>query len=240
MRPSVSAPVFPLARVRRAFTALVGPPDPWRVEFATPEGPREVDLLRVAALVPHLPREISDALWREVIDRARGKGDDWAVVAVGLGFKPLRSVVDRLSRRRRFGARREELEAEVIAAWIQEVDRVDVAQPGVLGRLWAGAYRAGQRWRYAADRDLAQLTGLPSDAEAPLVGHPEEALIRAVQLGVITGTDAWLVGATRLERHSLKTAAAHLGMPYPTAKRRRQRAEAGLTVWLREEIRTGG
>lgn len=223
-----------------SFTALVGPPDPWQVEFSTPEGSRPVELLRVAALVPRLPREVSDPLWREVIGRSRAAGGDWTVAAVGLGFKPLRSVADRVSRGHPFGARREDLEAEVIGAWIQGLDRIDPEPPNVLGRLWAGAYRAGQRWRYAAERDLPQLTGLPSHTDTRPGGHPEEALIRAAHLGVITGADAWLIGATRLERHSLKTAAAHIGMPYPTAKRRRQRAEHRLTAWLHGEIRSQG
>jgi hypothetical protein len=196
-----------------------------------------VDLRALATRLPRLDQAGSDRVWGAIIEHARTQGPDWTTVATGLAHRHLWSVVTRVSRGRPFGSRREEVEAEVIAAWIAEVRQVDTHQPDIAGRMWAATYRAGQRWRYAATRDLAQLTGTPvSAAHVDEGGHPEVALLRAVAAGVVTPVEAELIAATRIGRHTLLEVCDQLRVPYSTAKRRRRRAEAAVTAWLREEM----
>jgi hypothetical protein len=196
-----------------------------------------VDLALLTRRLPRLKRNFSDAVWRMVIERVRTKDDEWTVVAVGLASSALWSVADRVSRGRPFGRRREELEAELIAGFVAELHEVDVSLPDVLGRMWASVYRVGQRWRYTAERDLAQLTGTCEvRAARETAGHPETPLAALVGAGLITAVEAELIAATRLDGRPLHEIADQLGVAFRTARRRRQRAEKTVVAWLRKEI----
>lgn len=186
----------PLTVLRHAFDTLAAQPA-FALEVPASDGVRVVDLQVLANRLPRLDRANSDLVWSMVIDHARAKGPEWTTVATGLALKHLWSVVNRVSRGRPFGSRREEVEAEVITAWIAELRQVDTTRPDIVGRMWAAAYRAGQRWRYAAERDLAQLTGTPvSAAHVDKGRHPEVPLITAVAAGLITPVEAELIAAT--------------------------------------------
>ncbi|MFE6446912.1 hypothetical protein [Nocardiopsis dassonvillei] len=227
----------PLTIVRRAFEALGTPPSPMVLEVPVPHGSRSVELPLLAARLPCLNREFSDQVWRAVTEHVRTNEPEWVTAGVGLAVKPLWSVVGRVSRGRPFGARREELEAELIAAWISQLHEVDTDRPDIFGRMWAAAYKVGQRWRYTAERDLSQLTGTAHHvACASESGHPEVALTEVVAKGAVTRVDAELIAATRIDRRSLREVAWQLQMPYGTAKRRRQRAEQAVTALLLQEI----
>ncbi|WP_156365684.1 hypothetical protein [Nocardiopsis sp. NRRL B-16309] len=196
-----------------------------------------MDLALLARRLPRLEREFSDAVWRILIEHVRSKGGVWVVAAVGLATSALWSVADRVSRGRPFGRRREELEAELVAAFVAELHAVDVTPPNVLGRMWASVYRVGQRWRYSAKRDLAQLTGTCEAHTRPEAeGHPETPLAALVRAGLITAVEAELIAATRLDRRPLHEVADRLGVAFRTAQRRRRRAESVAVAWLRKEI----
>ena len=67
----------------------------------------------------------------------------------------------------------------------------------------------------------------------PLWGHEDFVLARAVAEGVITGEQAELIGATRLEpEYTLTQAAADWGVSYKAIEQVRRRAEHRLAAWL--------
>lgn len=227
----------PIAVVRRSFDALGSPPSPMVLEVSVPRGVRTVELSWLANRVLDLELDFSDQVWRAVIENVRTAGPEWGIVGTGLAVKPLMSVVHRVSSGRSFVTRREDLEAELITAWISQLYDVDTTRSNLLGRMWAKTYKVGQRWRYSAERDLSQLTGtMANTAHTCTGGHPEIALSKAVAQGVVAPVDAEMIAATRIDRGSLQEVAQMLGLPYSTAKRRRQRAERAVTSWLSQEI----
>ncbi|WP_157036344.1 hypothetical protein [Streptomonospora alba] len=59
-------------------------------------------------------------------------------------------------------------------------------------------------------------------------GHPDAVVERAVERGVLTGAEAELIGASRLEETSLRILAAQQGGGYWALAKRRSRAEERL------------
>jgi len=176
----------PVAVVRRSFEALGAPPSPMVLEVSVRRGVRTVELSWLANRVLDLELDFSDQVWRSVIENVRTAGPEWGIVGTGLAVKPLMSVVHRVSSGRSFVTRREDLEAELITAWISQLYDVDTTRSNLLGRMWAKTYKVGQRWRYSAERDLPQLTGtMANTAQICTGGHPEIALSKAVAQGVV-------------------------------------------------------
>jgi hypothetical protein len=67
-------------------------------------------------------------------------------------------------------------------------------------------------------------------------GHEDFVLARAVAEGAITGEQAELIGATRLEsEYTLTQAAADWGVSYKAIEQVRRRAEHRLAAWLSEQ-----
>lgn len=229
-------PPSPLTLIHHALEDLETQLPPKALEIPIPDGGRTTELSWLADRMPHLEQGFADQVWNTVIEGVRTQGSDWVTVGVGLAVKPLRSVVNRLSRNFLWPSLREELEAEMIAAWIALLHDVDTERPNILGRMWAEVYKVGQRWRYRADRDLPQLVGtVPYIAQKAEGGHPEVPLAEAVAQEVLTQLDAELVAATRIESYSLREVAQQMQLPYGTAKRRRKQAECAVAEWLMRE-----
>ncbi|MEV7987017.1 hypothetical protein [Micromonospora sp. NPDC085948] len=85
-----SWPSSPLAAAGRAFALLVQPPT--HVGFdargfdGLPDEILSLDRLRALLLEPRTSVEFRDAVWRELIVRARRDGPAWVVVAVGVAL----------------------------------------------------------------------------------------------------------------------------------------------------------
>lgn len=223
----------PISLIHHALEDLGTRLHPKDLNISIPDGERTTDLIWLAARMPHLEQDFADQVWNAVIECVRTQGAEWVTVGVGLAVKPIRSVVNRLSRNLPFPSLREELEAELIAAWIALLHEVDTDRPNILGRMWAEAYKVGQRWRYRTERDFHQLVGTVSYiSQRAEGGHPEVALAEAVAQEVLTQFDAELIAATRLEPYSLHEVAQMMQLSYSTAKRRRRQAERAVTRWL--------
>lgn len=169
-----------------------------------------------------------DAIWRDVIIRARREGPQWLVAAVGLAVPLLRNISDQICHGFVAGESAD-IDTEVLTRFIEAVRTIDLVQPNILPRMRDAAKQAGIRARQHAESEASRCTPWFESAEPQIPwGHPDLVLADAVDKGVINRLDAELIGLTRLEHRTLADAAERLGLSTEAAKKRRQRAEAVL------------
>lgn len=166
-----------------------------------------------------------DAVWRELVRRARLLGPMWLVAAVGMALPALRGIAGRITSGY-VASDPEDIDNEVLARFIEAVRTADIDAPNVRPRLCNEARRAGERVRKLAESSAGRpLPTTVSVPPKPPWGHPDFVLFDAVAKGVVSELDAELIGRTRLEERTLADAAAELGLTEEAAKKRRQRAE---------------
>lgn len=231
---------LPLDVAEHAFALLMRGPHPLSVDGAAlgcglPARPIPLDELRVMLLHPSCSRTTRDHVWRHLIDQARSRRGAWMVAAVALAIPMLRRLVAALADKtpaERID--REDLEAEVMTAYMHALCRVNLTWSHPLLRL-------SRLTQFAVLRALAiQPPSLLADPDhtdraesgqqtlAYPAGHPDLLLAQAVAEGVISELEAELIGFTRLEGIPLSTYCRRRGLLYCTALKRRQRAETAL------------
>lgn len=189
-----------------------------------------------------------DELWRLLITRARNHGADWTMACAGVALPALAASTHRLGSW--YGGEHADLQAEILTGFLHALATVVLARPGVAERLRWAAYRAGHAAVVASlsdprpfelDEPLevveAILTGFRSAIPQPPWGHPDLVLARAIADGVLTPTEADLIGATRLDAVRLDRWARRRNVPYATANTTRWRAERRLVAYLAETSR---
>lgn len=183
-------------------------------------------------LAPGTSRAEVDVIWRGVVLRARCESV-WQVVALGLALPAFRGIVRRAVAVS--GVDADDVSSEVVAAFLEELRRVDVAGPGVFSRLRAAANAAGMR---LARRSRGSAKPILQQGVVPLVEvwccHPDAVLARAVASGVVTASEADLIGITRLEGLPVAAVARLWRVRVEALWQRRSRAERRLTAWLRD------
>lgn len=179
---------------------------------------------------------------------ADGDCADWQLALLGLLLPGLRRAAGRLQREFPH-AEVDDLAAELVCGVLGALPDFDPAPGRVAGRLLArGVVRARQVARthpdarsrrrsgdHAAGRAArADRAACPSRVELGDAGpaHPDFVLAEAVRAEIVSASDAELIARTRLEAVPLRESAAQLGLLYPTARRRRARAERRLVPWL--------
>ena len=224
-------PSSPLAAVGRAFDLLVAPPTRYLLDGTgvpgLPDGPLAMDRLRRLLLSGSTSAVTRDAVWREVVERTRRpapEGAGWMVIAAGLALPGLTVAAAGLCRGRR--GEEADIDAEVLAGFLDRLATVDVTGPRVVGRLIDAAARSGRRARRAGGEVPVGATW--ARQPSPPRDHPDWVLARAVSVGVLDRTEARLIGVTRLEGVPLVQAAAALRIDRRTAASWRRRAEARL------------
>ncbi|MEU8324145.1 hypothetical protein AB0C33_37785 [Nonomuraea sp. NPDC048881] len=244
-----SASSLPLDVAGHAFELLMRGPQPLSVDGAAlgeglPARLIPLDELRHLLLHPSCTRTTRDHVWRHLIAQARTHRDAWMVAAVALARPLLGRLVtaltdkacieqsghpDRLAR-----VDQEDLEAEVLTAYMEALLRVNLAWSHPLLRLSRLTQFAALRAlaveppRPLADPDLLDRAESGQRALTYPAGHPDLLLAQAVAEGVITRGEAELIGFTRLEGISLSSYCRRRGLLYCTALKRRQRAENAL------------
>ncbi|MEV4581519.1 hypothetical protein AB0K16_50620 [Nonomuraea jabiensis] len=230
---TASAQGRPLDLAERAFRLLMQGPQPLAVDGATlglglPARPIPLDELGALLLHPSCPRVTRDEVWRHLIEQARAHRGAWMVAAVALAAPMLRRLLKTLAQT--LPVEREELEAEMLACFMEGLCRVELSWSHPVLRLSRLTQFAVLR---AHDGDRPDLLAEPemSDGRQALrypAGHADELLARAVELGVITAQAAELISMTRMDSVSLSTYCRARGLLYCTELKRRQRAEARL------------
>jgi hypothetical protein len=165
-----------------------------------------------------------NAIWRELVARARELRGEWLIGAIGMAMPGLVRHAGALARD--FDGDPADIDAAIVEGFLEALlRRVEVAEPGLYAKLcWAG-YRAGHLVRYA-EADVDYRDDLDTEALAPHrpYGHVDLLLARAVALGVVTEDDADLIIDTRLEYQPIEDHARRTGTDPDTLRRRRQRA----------------
>ena len=210
------------------------PPAPYVIDgdaFAgLPAGRIGADRLRAVLLSRQVTPPVRDAVWRELVDRARrpaAEGQVWTVIAAGVALPGLTAAAGALCRG--WAGESVDIDAEVLVGFVARLKTLDVTGPRVVGRLIDAGIRAGRRARaLAGDRDAIRVDGAWSCPAAQPWDHPDWVLAPAVRAGVLDRTEARLIGATRLEDHTVLEAAVALGLDPQLAADWRRRAEARL------------
>jgi len=233
-----SWPSSPLAAANRAFRLLVEPPTQIAFDARGYSGlPDEIlplERLRALLLAPQTSVEVRDAVWRELVVRARRDGPAWVVAAVGVALPGLRHVAGMLAAGWRGDTR--DLDAELLTGFVERLKTIDLEPPRVVGRLIDAGLRAARKARDAdGDAQLIRVDVAGSIAPIQPWDHPELVLARAVAVGAIDADEANLIAATRLEDATLAHAAARIGITASLASSWRMKAERRLV----EAIRTG-
>ncbi|WP_275294614.1 hypothetical protein [Amycolatopsis sp. La24] len=224
---------------RDAFAWLVTGPEPvslnGRAFPGLPDRRIPLDEVRDRLLARRCPQATRDAVWAHLVLRSRVEGATWTVAAVGVALPALTSVAATLSAR--FAGDPADIHAEVLRGFLSELPTIDLRRPRIMLRLRWAAYRSGYN---ALAEALAGPTpvapGFRSTPPHPPWGHPDLVLARAVADGVLTRTEAALIGATRLERMPVADwAAQHRASEWAVYKSRR-RAEVRLAEYLRDRV----
>ncbi|WP_116202331.1 hypothetical protein [Amycolatopsis circi] len=238
-RSSSPAATNSLDIARDAFTWLVTGPHPvsldGRLFQGLPDRRVALDEVRDRLLARRCPQATRDAVWAHLVLRSRTEGATWTVAAVGVALPALTSVAATLSSR--FVGDPADIYAEVLRGFLAALPSIDLRRPRIMLRLRWAAYRSG----YAA---LAEALAVPTPVapgfrstppHAPW-GHPDLVLARAVADGVLTQTEAALIGATRLEHMPVADWATQHQTGEWAAYKARKRAELRLADYLRDRI----
>jgi hypothetical protein len=234
-------PDSPLDAVDAAFTALTTGPQPLLLDLEPlrdgtdlPAGRPSLPALR-RWLLQH-PRSYGarDAVWRDLIRRARLDGPAWVIAATALALPALRRYAGQL--RRGWGGEAYDLDAEILTGFLTALrDRVDLARPAPYASLCRAAWRAGHELH---QRDGAEAIPLPEEILEHITGprtprrpwgHPDLLVRRAVELGIVDAEDEQPYIDLRLGNRAIEPIAARLGLRVDTLRRRIERIDARIT-----------
>ncbi len=224
-------PSTPLDAAEKAFLMLAQAPT--HVPFdargfdGLPDRILPLDELRKLLLAPAMAEKVRDAVWRELVIRARRDGPAWRVAAVGMAMPGLRRQAGLLAADWRGDSH--DLDSELLLGFLQRLTTIDLDERRICGRLIDAGVRAGRAFR-DADSDAMLIRGSAAGSLLPIRpwDHPDLVLARAIQTAVLGQEEAQLIAQTRLEHRTLKWVAARLGISPQTASDWRSRAEKRL------------
>ncbi|MGI5215127.1 hypothetical protein [Plantactinospora sp. CA-290183] len=239
-------PTSPLRAADIAYAALTCDPAPLTLDCdalardigvgaALPTGVVALPVLR-AWLLAH-PDDYAgrDAVWRELIVRARLHGKEWTIAAVGMAMPALVRIAGQLSASYRGDPA--DIDGEVLTGFLQAVrDHLDLTRPALYASLTMAAWRAGRRLRLADDEavpvdDIEHLTTGPRTPKVPYA-HPDLLVRRAGRLRIIDETDVQPWIEVRLGRRAPEPIAARLGITVDALRMRLARADNALAKAL--------
>ncbi|MFI6078898.1 hypothetical protein ACIA5C_46065 [Actinoplanes sp. NPDC051343] len=228
---SSSWPSTPLGAAEKAFTLLAEAPT--HVPFdargfaGLPDRIVPLDELRRLVLAAGTSAQVRDAVWRELVVRARRDGPAWRVAAVGMAMPGLRRQAGMLAAGWRGDTH--DLDSELLVGFMECLARVDLDEPRICGRLLEAGVRAARKIREAESDTMLIRSGGPG-AVLPIRpwDHPDLVLARAVAVAVLDRDEATLIAATRLDDQTLARVAAQIGISPQLASDWRAKAEKRL------------
>jgi len=226
-----SWPTTPLDAAEKAFLMLSQAPT--HVPFdargfdGLPDRILPLDELRKLLLLADTSNDVRDAVWRELVIRARRDGPAWRVAAAGMAMPGLRRRAGMLATG--WHGDTHDIDAELLVGFMERLATVDLAEPRICGRLIDAGVRAARKVR-DADSDTMLIRGSDPGSIMPIRpwDHPDLVLARAVATRVINRAEARLIAATRLDHDTLARIAGQIGISPQTASDWRARAEKRL------------
>jgi hypothetical protein len=228
---SSSWPSTPLDAAEKAFLLLAQAPT--HVPFdargfdGLPDRILPLDELRRLVLAAGASPQVRDAVWRELVVRARRDGLAWRVAAVGMAMPGLRRQAGLLAAGWRGDTH--DLDSELLVGFMECLARVDLDEPRICGRLLEAGVRAARKIREAESDTMLIRSGEPGSV-LPIRpwDHPDLVLARAVAVAVLDRDEATLIASTRLDHQTLAVVAAQIGISPQLASSWRARAERRL------------
>jgi hypothetical protein len=229
-----------LDAVEVTFVALTTGDDPLLLDLEPlregtdlPAGGLSLPALRRWLLSHTRSYEARDAVWRELIRRARLEGPAWVIAATAMALPALRRYAGQLSRG--WGGDAHDLDAEILTGFLTALrDRVDLTRPAPYASLCRAAWRAGYELQ---QRDGAEAIPLPPEILDHVTGprtpkrpwgHPDLLVRRAVELGIVDACDEQPYIELRLGHRAIEPIAARLGIAAVTLRRRIQRIDVRI------------
>ena len=244
---SVSGALEALDAVDAAFRLLTSGPQPLAVHAARlagglPDRLVPLDELRVMLLHPSTSGRARNLVWAELVRRARAGDPAWVIGLTGVALPGLRRAVASLAGVCRGEAA--DLQSEVLAGFLaalRALDLDDLESVPLASRLCWAAWRAGKALAFADAGYAARRRSLGAWHDGPELpwGHPDFVLAAAVRKGVLTRSQAQLIGRNRLEGVPLSQIAAELGISHSALCNRRKRAEKAITEAIRGGLLAG-
>ncbi|MEH0985896.1 hypothetical protein [Micromonospora sp. CPCC 205556] len=240
-------PDSPLDAVDAAFTALTTGPDPMTLDLDTlgPDTGLPAGVMTLPALRDWMlrhPRDYTarDAVWRDLVRRARLDGPSWVIAAVAMAMPALRRHAGRL--RAGWSGDAADLDAEILTGFLTALrDRVDLAKPAPHAALCMAAWRAGHELLRRTGEavpveDVERVTG-PRIPHVPY-GHPDLLVRRAARLGLLEQVDLEPYIDLRLGRRAIEPIAARLGITVDALRKRMSSIDGRLADALAKGLLT--
>lgn len=232
---------LPLDTAQECFTYLVTGPKPLSLDCrgftGLPNRPVPLDELQRLLMRRACPRRTKDAVWAQLIRRSRAEGATWTLACVGMALPALAHATGWLAAR--YPEDPFDVHAEVLSGFLDALATIDLDRPRVLVRLKWAAYRQGfAALAEALDAPTPMAPGFRSAPPHPPWGHPDLVLARAVRAGVLTRTEADLIGSTRLDDESVPGWAGAHSMAPEAVYKARSRSEHRLVTFIRDGFPT--
>ncbi len=229
-------PATPLDAAQRAFDLLVCPPAPLAFDGrAFPGLPQRIlplDELKSVLIDDATPRPVRDAVWRELVVRARRDGPAWVVAAVGIAMPGLRRMAGLLAKG--WHGDSSDRDGELLTGFVDRLRSVDLTESRIAGKLIDAGARAVKHARERQEEsDAIRVHATWSLPPQQPWDHPDWVLTRAVAAAIIDPDECLLISATRLDEVALSVVADKLGVSVPLAAAWRRRAEKRLAAAIR-------
>jgi hypothetical protein len=237
-------PSSPLSAAASAYATLTCEPGPLAIDLdpiaqAHPDAGLPAGVLPLPALSAWLQEHrdafaARDAVWAELVRRARADGREWLIAAVGMAMPALVRYAADLSAMYR--GDRDDVDAEILTGFLSALrDRVDLSRPAPHAALCMAAWRAGhdlvlQAREYLPVDDVDHVTG-PRTPRVPY-GHPDLLVQRATRLGVLDEVDEQPYIDVRLGHKPIEPIADRLGITVDALRMRLGRIDTRLATAL--------
>jgi hypothetical protein len=230
----------PLETIKSAFAQMRAAPAEMSLRLPpVPIGPvnRVMNLEQIHGAIhgPGIDPAVRCLVWGAVIRKARRRETGWFLVAAGFAYPKLVHKARLLAAN--FAGDTVEDQADLIEAFLKAVCDINVEDRSIPDLGAMAAWRAYSAVRRKRRRELAAPVCVPlgseSAAPAPVVGHPDILLARAVRLGVISAAEAEYIGRSYLEDTPIDEILAWARIPRATFFRYRAAAETRLVEAIR-------
>ncbi|WP_344586521.1 hypothetical protein [Actinomadura vinacea] len=140
----------------RTFQLLIAGPlalDGRKVGHGLPARAVGLGELREALLKPAATEALKDAVWAELVSRARTKDPAWVIGCVGVAMPGLKNVAARVLRSspERLA---DDIGSELLTEFVAQLDGIDITRPHIAARLMLRARKGALRARGRESRHL--------------------------------------------------------------------------------------
>ncbi|MGC5054674.1 hypothetical protein ACLQ2S_24845 [Micromonospora sp. DT48] len=219
----------------------LGASAPAGIDLDLPFGEVPLPVLRDWLMAHPSAYAARDAVWRELIRRARQGRPEWVIAAVGMAMPALVAMAGSLAAG--YHGDPADIDAEILTGFLEGLrGGVDPGRDAPHASLCFAAWRAGRDLRLA-QREYPLVDDIEHAAESRLPRHPyghvDLLVYRAEALGVIDGEDVEPYIAIRLARRTPALVAETLDVEVDVLRMRLNRADARLAWALDVGLLTG-